>query len=92
MNCKEYSINKPKSVAAWKKFKKPHFKNSRLILGNGRTQKGGFFPIAAAFVPLAADLIGKMIGRGKKKSKTKTKAIKTSRPLKRVTLICKLKR
>ena len=60
-----------------KKVKKPYFKTRRLILGNERTQKGGFFPIAATFAPLAAYLIGKIIGRGKKKSKTKTKAIKT---------------
>ena len=50
-----------------KKVKKPYFKNRKLILGNGRRQKGGFFPIAAAFAPLAADIIGKIIGRRKKK-------------------------
>ena len=61
------------------------FENRRLISGNGRKQKGGFFSIAAAF-------IGKITGRGKKKSKTKTKAIKTLWPLKRVTLIRKLKK
>ena len=56
-----------------KVFKKPYFKDRRLILGNGRTQKGWFLPTAATFAPLAADLIGKIIGRGKKKSKTKEK-------------------
>ena len=75
-----------------KKVKKPYFKSRRLILGNGRTQKGGFLPIAAAFAPFAANLVGKIIGRGKKKSKTKTKGKRTRPPLKRVTLICKLKR
>ena len=75
-----------------KKVKKQYFENRRLILGNGRTQKGGYFPIDTVFAPLATNLIGKIIGRGKKKSKTKTKTIKTHRPLKRVTLIRKLKR
>ena len=50
-----------------KKDKKPYFKKRRLILGNRRTQKGGFFPIAPVCAPLAADLIGKTTGRGKKK-------------------------
>ena len=45
-----------------KKVKKPYFKTRRLILGNERTQKGGFFPIAAIFAPLGADLVGKIIG------------------------------
>ena len=47
------------------------------MLGNGRTQKGEFFSIAAAFTQLAADLIGKIIGIGKKKSKTKRIGIKS---------------
>ena len=62
------------------------------MLGNGRTQKGEFFSIAAAFAQLAADLIGKIIGIGKKKSKTERIGIKSLWPLKRVTLIRKLKR
>ena len=60
-----------------KKFKKTYFKNRRLMLGNGRTQKGEFFSIAAAFAQLAADLIGKIIGIGKKKSKTERIGIKS---------------
>ena len=47
-----------------KKVIKPYFKNRRLILQNERTQKGRFFPIAAAFAPLTADLIQKIIRRG----------------------------
>ena len=47
------------------------------MLGNGRTQKGEFFSIAAAFAQLAADLIGKIIGIGKKKSKTERMGIKS---------------
>ena len=62
------------------------------MLGNGRTQKGEFFSIAAAFTQLAADLIGKIIGIGKKKSKTKRIGIKSLWLLKRVILIRKLKR
>ena len=50
-----------------KKDKKAFFFKRRLILGNRRTQKGGLFPIAAVFAPVAADLIGKTTGRGKKK-------------------------
>ena len=50
-----------------KKIKKLYFKNRTLILRNGRTQKGGFFPTAAAFAPVAVDLIGRIIRRGKKK-------------------------
>ena len=46
-----------------KKVKKTYLKTRRLILGNGRTQKGGFIAIAAVFALLAADLIGKIIGR-----------------------------
>ena len=48
-----------------KKMSRPYFKNKRLILGSGKTQKGGFFTLAAAFAPLTADLIGKIIGIGK---------------------------
>ena len=47
------------------------------MLGNGRTQKGEFFSIVAAFTQLAADLIGKIIGIGKKKSKTERIGIKS---------------
>ena len=54
-----------------KKVKKTYLKTRRLILGNGRTQKGGFIAIAAVFALLAADLIGKIIGRGKKNQKQK---------------------
>ena len=49
-----------------KKMSRPYFKNKRLILGSRKTQKGGFFTLAAAFAPLTADLIGKIIGIGKK--------------------------
>ena len=49
--------------------KKPYLKNRRLILGNGKTQKGRFLPIAAALTPLAPLAINglaKIFGGGKK--------------------------
>ena len=49
--------------------KKRYLKNRRLILGNGKTQKGGFLPIAAALTPLAPLAINglaKIFGGGKK--------------------------
>ena len=46
-----------------------YFKNKQLILENGK--RGFFLPIAAAFTPVAADLIGKIIGRGKRKRTAK---------------------
>ena len=46
-----------------------YFKNKQLILENG--QRGFFLPIAAAFAPVAADLIGKIIGKGKRKRTAK---------------------
>ena len=73
------SHKESKNCRSMKKVKKTYLKTRRLILGNGRTQKGGLFAIAAAFALLTADLIGKMIGRGKKKSKAKTKEIETCR-------------
>ena len=56
-----------------KSSSRPYFKNKQLILGN--RQRGLFFPVAAAFAPLAANLIGKIIGRGKWK-RTAKKRIK----------------
>ena len=50
-----------------KKSSRLYFKNKQLILGN----KGFFLPIAAAFAPVAADLLGKIIGRRKRKRTTK---------------------
>ena len=52
-----------------KKSSRLYFKNKQLILGN--TQRGFFLPIAAAFAPVAADLLGKIIGRRKRKRTTK---------------------
>ena len=37
------------------KVSRPYFKNKRLILGSGKTQKGGFFPIPATLAPLAGE-------------------------------------
>ena len=56
-----------------KKVSRPYFKNKRLTLGSGKTQKGGFFPIAAALAPLAGEVIGKIFGRCKNRAnKTST--------------------
>ena len=52
-----------------KKSSRLYFKNKQLILGN--KQRGFFLPIAAAFAPVAADLLGKIIGRRKRKRATK---------------------
>ena len=52
-----------------KSSSRPYFKNNQLILGNRK--RGLFFPLAAAFAPLAANLIGKIIGRGKRKRTAK---------------------
>ena len=52
-----------------KKSSRLYFKNKQLILGN--KQRGFFLPIAAAFAPVAADLLGKIIGRRKRKRTTK---------------------
>ena len=52
-----------------KKSSRLYFKNKQLILGD--KQRGFFLPIAAAFVPVAADLLGKIIGRRKRKRTTK---------------------
>ena len=52
-----------------KKCSRLYFKSKRLILGNG--QKVGWLPITAAFAPLAASLIGKIIERGKRKRTVK---------------------
>ena len=49
-----------------KKVSRSFFENKILILGSGKTQKGGFFPIAAALVPLAGEVIVKIFERGKK--------------------------
>ena len=50
-----------------------------MILGN--RQRGVFLPIAAAFAPLAANLIGKITGRGKRKRAAK-KQNKTKKQIK----------
>ena len=49
-----------------KKVSRSFFENKILILGSRKTQKGGFFPIAAALVPLAGEVIVKIFERGKK--------------------------
>ena len=59
-----------------------YFKNKQLILENG--QRGFFLPIAAAFTPVAADLIGKIIGKGKRK-RTAKKWIKINYQLMKFT-------
>ena len=59
-----------------------YFKNKQLILENG--QRGFFLPIAAAFAPVAADLIGKIIGKGKRK-RTAKKWIKINYQLMKFT-------
>ena len=66
-----------------KKSSRPNFKNKQLILEN--RQRRSFLPISVAFAPVAADLIGKIIGRGKRKKpqknkKTKKKQIKFNYP------------
>ena len=55
-----------------KKVKKTYFKNRRLILGNGRTQKGGLFHIAALLHLLLILL--------EKESEKERKKLKTCRP------------
>ena len=54
-----------------KKSSRPYFKNKQLILEN--RQRRSFLPISAPFPPVAADLIGKIIGRGKGKRTAKKK-------------------
>ena len=55
------------------KVSRPYFKNKRLTLGSGKTQKGGFFPIAAALAPLAGEVVGNIFGSCKKRAnKTST--------------------
>ena len=51
-----------------KKVSRLYFRNKRLTLGSGKTQKGRFFPIAAALASLAGELIGKIFGRSKKRA------------------------
>ena len=71
MNYKEYGVNEQKSLAAQRTMKKVsrlYFRSERLILGSIKTQKGGFFPIAAALAPLARKVIWKIFGRGKKRA------------------------
>ena len=51
-----------------KKVSRSYFKNKRLILGSGNTQKGGFFPIAAVLASFAVEVIGKIFGKGKKRA------------------------
>ena len=67
-----------------KKISRSYFKVKRLILGNGKTQNGGFFPIAPAFAPLAADLIGKITGRDKKNVNKRP-----HQPSRQITLVSK---
>ena len=57
--------------------KKPYLRKGRLILGNGKTQKGGFLPVAAAFALLAVPLVGKLFGGGKKQ---RVKRVVNKRP------------
>ena len=56
------------------KVTRPYYKNKRLILGSGKSQKGGFFLLAVALAPLAGEVIGKIFERGKKQT-IKTKPI-----------------
>ena len=51
-----------------KKVSRPYFKNKRLILGSGKTRNVGFLPIAVALTLLAGEVIGKILGRGKKRA------------------------
>ena len=57
-----------------RKSSRPYFKNKQLILEN--RQRGSFLPISVAFAPVAADLIEKITGRGKRKKTQKNKKIK----------------
>ena len=58
-----------------KKSSRLYFKNKQLILEN--RQRRSFLPISAPFAPVAADLIGKIIGRGKGKRTAKKKKKRT---------------
>ena len=58
-----------------KKSSRPYFENKQLILEN--RQRRSFLPISAPFAPVAADLIGKIIGRGKEKRTAKKKKKRT---------------
>ena len=49
-----------------RKRKKRYIKSGRLTLGNRRSQKGEFLPVAAALAPLVAPLSGKLFGEHKK--------------------------
>ena len=67
-----------------KKVSRPYFKNKRLILGSEKTQKGGFFPIAAALAPLAGEVIGEIFGRQKKHANKRPRQLS-----RKVILVCK---
>ena len=60
-----------------KKSSRLYLKNKQFILWN--RQSGVFLPVATAFAPIAVDLIGKIIGRGKRK-RTAKKWIKINYP------------
>ena len=66
------------------KISRLYFENKRLILGSRKTQKGGYFPIAAALVPLAGEVVRKILGRGKKRSDKSS-----HRPSRKVILVNK---
>ena len=70
-----------------KKVSRPYFKNKRLILGSGKTQKVGFFPIAAVLPTLAREAIGKIFGGGKKCANKRP-----HRPLRNVNVVSKRRR
>ena len=67
-----------------KKVSRLYFKNKRLIVESRKTQKGGFFPIAAALAPLAGEVITKIFGRDKKCANTRP-----GHPLRKVILVSK---
>ena len=70
-----------------KKVSRLYFKNKRLILGSGRTQKGLFFPVAAVLGPLAGEVIGKIFERGKKRANKRP-----CRPLRKIVLVSERRR
>ena len=51
-----------------RKVSRSYFKNKKLILGRGKTQKGRYFPIAASLTPLNGEVMGKVLGKGKKRA------------------------
>ena len=51
-----------------RKVSRSYFKNKKLILGRGKTQKGRYFPIAVSLAPLNGEVMGKILGKGKKRA------------------------